>query len=240
MFRDIIFIMTSNLSVLLFTASRKRPLFLRHCLYQIQAQTFPNTHCIYLNSDSFNNDKDSSNLLTVMSDISINNGYEVLMGYGPSAHQHFNHMAALELVDIDKFDLFLKIDDDDIYLPRYVEDVVNDYLEKKWDFSGSSSQGLLNQHEYEKDKVYQLDYTLFDKTLYSIMPGTLAFSKKAIKLLLHDFSKKVNLKLFEDEQWISFLSEKDDIIYSIRSKSNYIYNIHDKNISKPKKSVRKS
>ena len=75
--------------------------------------------------------------------------------------------------------MFLKIDDDDIYLPRYVEDVVNDYLEKKWDFSGSSSQGLLNQHEYEKDKVYQLDYTLFDKTLYSIMPGTLAFSKKA-------------------------------------------------------------
>ena len=57
---------------------------------------------------------------------------------------------------------------------------------------------------------------------------------------MHDFSKKVNLKLFEDEQWISFLSEKDDIIYSIRSKSNYIYNIHDKNISKPKKSVRKS
>ena len=129
MFRDIIFIMTSNLSVLLFTASRKRPLLLDIVFIKYK-QTFPNTHCIYLNSDSFNNDKDSSNLLTVMSDISINNGYEVFMGYGPSAHQHFNHMAALELVDIDKFDLFLKIDDDDIYLPRYVEDVVNDYLEK--------------------------------------------------------------------------------------------------------------
>lgn len=232
--------MAKTLSVCLFTASRKRPLLLRHCLYQMQAQTYPHTHSIYLNTDTFNDDQDSDNLLGVMSDISINSGCEVQLAYGPSAHQHHNHMEALNLINIEDFDLFLKIDDDDIYLPRYVEDVVNDYLEKNWDFSGSSSQGLLNQHEYEKDKVYQLDYTLFDKTLYSIMPGTLAFSKKAIKLLLHDFSKKVNLKLFEDEQWISFLSEKDDIIYSIRSKSNYIYNIHDKNISKPKKSVRKS
>tara|TARA_A100001015_G_scaffold320012_1_gene444879 strand:+ start:1955 stop:2653 length:699 start_codon:yes stop_codon:yes gene_type:complete len=229
--------MAKTLSVCLFTASRKRPLLLRHCLYQMQAQTYPHTHSIYLNTDTFNDDQDSDNLLGVMSDISINSGCEVQLAYGPSAHQHHNHMEALNLINIEDFDLFLKIDDDDLYKPRYIETVVDDYLKNQWDISGSFSDGLLNHHRYEKNKVYQIDYTLQDKSLFSILPGTLAFSKKAITYITKDFLPFLDLKLFEDEQWIDFLSSKDDINFHMRSSSLYIYNIHDNNISKPKKSV---
>ena len=180
-----------NLKILLFTASRKRPLLLRHCLYQMQGQTYPTTHAIYLNSNDFKDENDQDNCLQIMSDIKISKGSDVLMGYGPSAHQHHNHMAALSLADIDQYDLFLKIDDDDLYTPNYVKDVVADYIDKQWDVSGSFSAGLLYHDRFERDKIYQIDYTLADKTTFSILPGTLAFSKKAITHIINGFSELI-------------------------------------------------
>jgi len=232
--------MKNDIKVLLFTVSRNRPIFLRHCLFQMQSQSYSHSHVVYVNSDEFVDEHDSTNILHCMRDVKIRNGNDLLMGYGPSSHQHHNHMAAINMVDSADFDLFLKVDDDDIYYPDYVQSVVDDFLQNAWDVSGSFSDGLINKGSFDYSKCYEIDYTLSDGAIFSILPGTLAFSRQAMTLLLTDFSQQLDFKLFEDEQWISYLSAKDDIIFHKRERSYYVYNIHQSNISKPKKRDEKS
>ena len=42
-------------------------------------------------------------------------------------------MTAVQQFNIEDFDLFLKIDDDDIYLKDYVKFIVQDYQKYLWD-----------------------------------------------------------------------------------------------------------
>ncbi len=226
--------MSQDLKVLLFTASQQRPLLLRHCIYQLQAQTYPVAHAIYVNSVDFKDSKDTVNYLQLVQDIPISNGSTVTIGYGPTAHQHHNHMQAIKLVDFENYDLYLKIDDDDIYKPDYVLDVVTDYKNHEWDISGTYSESLI---DHEKFKQHAQSHALrhnSDNPL-PVMPGTLAFSQKAIKLLLTDFNKHFTKTLFEDEQWIDYLCSQPSIKRHKREKSHYMYHIHQSNISKPQK-----
>ena len=223
--------MSRKINVLLFTASMNRPYHLSHCLHQMLAQTYPSTHGVYLNSKSFKDDADAANCLALYRHLLIKKDHVLSIGYGPSAHQHYNHMAAIQLFDFNLFDLFLKIDDDDMYSPHYVKDVVDDFLLHKWDISGSYSDGLLNKGIYQPD-AKSLCLREDDNPL-KVMPGTLAFSKRAMTHLLFDFESLLDKSLFEDEQWINYICNDLSLVSSIRSKSNYIYHIHHSNISKP-------
>ena len=222
-----------KIKVCCFTASANRPLPLRHCIYQLQQQTIQHHHCIYVNSNQFKSEADETNYLPFVSDIPVKKKNNIFLAYGPTDHQHYNHMAAVSLAPDSHYDLYLKIDDDDIYFNTYIEDIITSFQTHKWDISGSYSDGILNNNKIKRNIKY-LTLNNTKKNPLQVMPGTLAFSHKAMALLQSTFETKLIRKHFEDEQWIEFLCQQKEIKSHIRQKSNYMYHIHEKNICKPK------
>ena len=102
--------------VLAFTCSRERPFFLRHCILQMQCQSSPVDHAIYLNGG-----EDTRELYRDLQ------SPHLFLHFGPPATQHDNYVHALSILAHQGYDLFCKIDDDDIYETTYIEGVVNDF-----------------------------------------------------------------------------------------------------------------
>ena len=224
--------------VLAFTCSFKRPLFLRHCLIQMQMQSYPCSHGIYINSNSYMSAMDTTNYCLLLNDIKISKGAHVKVSYGKQGHQHFNHMAALQQFDLDDFDLFIKIDDDDIYRLDYVKNLVSDYKKNSWDFSATSSTNVVNESKI--DFVERMFFTkpqhkLYNHPLDQGLASTYAFSRKAIKKLIQRGEHHKWETAYEDPMWLKWMIQDEDIVCAYRESKDYTYFIHDKNFCLPSK-----
>jgi len=214
------------MNILAFTASKYRPIYLRHCMQQIQQQSQAVDHAIYVNHDTTT----PQDYTTLLNDVQTKEGNKLSIDYGPSTNQHEHHSKAIQTGDWQQYDLFLKIDDDDIYLHDYVETVAADFKKNKWDFSGCNTQGLLNGKHFDANRhIQSLGQTDLDIVtgVLEMMPGSYAFSKKAITHIL-------NLpphKGYEDPYWRQALTKAKEFTICRRDQSKYIYNIHGKNIS---------
>ena len=215
--------------VLVFTASSKRPLFLRNCIFQMQQQTYPITHAIYVNSPNYSSADDSHNYLELMNDIHIKKGNKVNAGYGPSASHHRNHMAAINLTEWQEYDLFFKVDDDDIYRTSYIEAAVQHYIDQKWDFSGEISKGHIHHEHWHKHHSFQefSSSDLPDNAMF--MPPTFAWNKSCMKIIM-DID---DITGSEDKVWRETLAHNKSITTKVRPPGNFIYNIHSGNTSGP-------
>ena len=163
-----------NTRVLALSCSRERPLMLRHCIMQMLQQTYPIDHAIYVNSpDNCDSHCSSRAYKRILADL---NELRVKVTYGPTRSPHGNYLAAIDQICIEHYDLFLKIDDDDIYFSNYVADVVNDFELRAWDYSGSASDGHLNGHRLIDNSFQSLGLADEDLELGipEIMPPTLA------------------------------------------------------------------
>jgi hypothetical protein len=217
--------------VLAFTCSRHRPLMLRHCIMQMQRQTYPADHVIYVNSpDEAAEDFTTLNYEVLLDDLVANSASLLKIGYGPTLTPQNNYVAALSQITLDRYDVFLKIDDDDIYLHDYVMNVVRDYESFKWDYSGSRSDGHLNGHRWRRNVVIAslgLSDEEHELGIPDVMPSSLALSRRGIQttLNLHDTGE------WEDVQWRRHLARTPGIKMSAREDSGFIYNIHGDNVS---------
>lgn len=220
--------------VLAVTYSRYRPVFLRHAILSLLHQTYPVDHAIFINADS-NSFQQGTDYRSLYQDLiqGPNSSSQVFLAYGVSGSQHQNFLKALDSAPWEDYDLFLKIDDDDIYKSDYVEEVVFDFLNHEWDFSGSLAESVLNGKSWNESLTFfSLGLQEEDRELGvpSMMPGTFAFSKKAIRLL-KTMTPSTDPKLWEDQQWRRFLVAQPDIKTRVRDHSSYIYNIHGENVS---------
>lgn len=217
--------------MLAFTCSRHRPLMLRHCIMQLQHQTYPADHVVYVNS-SENSYPDETTLQydLLLDDLRGASTARIKIAYGPSMSSHKNYLAALRLAEVDDYDLFLKIDDDDIYLRDYVKGVVRDFCARRWDYSGSVSTGLLNGHRW-KPKAMLTDLGLEqadrDMGIPGVMPPSAAFSRRAVQALL----EIPDVRCFEDIVWRRHLAVVPQISMVSRKDRNFVYNIHGGNVS---------
>jgi hypothetical protein len=215
------------LKVLAFTATAKRPFYIRHCMFQMQQQGYPIDHVIYMNSNEYNNEKDEHNYMDLIADVSIaaGSGNKVFAGYGPSASHHLNHMAAVNLVDWREYDLFFKIDDDDIYKRNYVEDTVSHHLEHGWDFSGEISKGHIYLEKWKKN--YSLRQYKADNNHENaqFMPPTFVWTKPCMEIIM-GFD---DIKGHEDPVWKETLVTNKNLKTMVRPEGNFIYNIHKEN-----------
>lgn len=220
-----------NVRVLAFTCSRHRPLMLRHCIMQMQRQSYPVDHVIYVNSS----EEPGENYTTLhyqmlLRDVCHNSTAVTRIAYGPSGTYHQNYCNALKLARIDDYDLFLKVDDDDIYLKDYVLGVVRDFAKHRWDYSGAASRGHLNGCRWRPNTILTGLGLADDDTNIGIpdfMPPTIALSRRAISALrtLEDCG------IFEDIQWRRHLSQVPGFVMAFRKDRNFIYNIHGDNAS---------
>ncbi len=216
------------MKILLFTASKHRALFSRLCVLQMQNQTATHTHCVFLNTE--HPDEPTLNYSPLLEDIHIKPGNTVHLAFGRSGNQHQNHITAIGLEpDWEKHDLFLKIDDDDIYKKNYIENIIESQSNYKWDFSGTRAESHINGiHHYEKVVTdLGLDEKDIALNVPRFMPGTFAFSRKAIRKIMTIPS----IQGWEDSAWRKLMVADPEIKVHERKSSHYIYNIHGKNVS---------
>ena len=220
-----------RVKVLAFTCSARRPLMLRHCILQIRQQTYPTDHVIYVNvpegSDAEMALVDYSALLD---DVSRGSRTRIRIAHGQSGTLHKNFVSALRLIDVEEYDIFLKVDDDDIYMRNYTKEIVDDFQIRKWDYSGTSSWGILNGFRWNRDMPLS-DLGLAEEDLAlgvpKVMPPSVAFSRKAINSVL-TLSDEDG---FEDIRWRRHLASAPAMVLATRRDRNFVYNIHGGNVS---------
>tara|TARA_B100001989_G_C24525527_1_gene458436 strand:- start:1073 stop:1699 length:627 start_codon:yes stop_codon:yes gene_type:complete len=204
---------------------------------QLQMQSYPCSHGIYINADTYKDASDATNYCLLLNDINITKGSVVKILYGKQTHQHFNHMIALNQFSIDDYDLFLKIDDDDIYRLDYVKHVVQDFESNHWDFSATCSTHVIKNSQIDfLDKMFFLKSKdkLHGHVLDETMPGTYAFSKKAIKKIMDNGSAYQWDTNYEDPLWLKWMIEDSEIKCAYRDSKDYTYIIHADNYCKPR------
>lgn len=142
---------------------------------------------------------------------------------------HFNNLSAIKAVPgWEQFDIYLKMDDDDIYLEKYVEEVVAFFTKNpNVDITSSAILIMLNGKNARICNNQNLGGNPTD-TDYK-MPMTFAFTKKALDVILP--LTKESICGFDDMMW-RVAWEKAGLVHKAMDNSkNIIWHIHGQNVS---------
>lgn len=206
--------------VLCFTTSYNRLKMLRSCMSDIKNQTFNNTyHTINITNDNLNKEL----TLKIFDDL-LNE--KTFINFNINNNQHINHIKAITSVNnLDDYDIFIKIDDDDIYKKNYVKNIV-DYFENN-DVDIVSSKAKIRLHGFTPIPVNQGDFGGNPEGCDNFnIPATFAFNRYALDLIL-----KINDNYgFEDNMWRDMWCGKCKIGV-IDNTNEYIWHVHGKNLT---------
>jgi hypothetical protein len=214
--------------VLAFTCSRDRPVLLRHCILQMRSQSYPVDHAVYINGDC--------DTRALYEDLA---SPRLVLRFGPTATNHVNHLRALGAVDYERYDLFCKVDDDDVYRLDYIEGVVEDFLAHRWDYSGAHADGLVSGRRWLPSvRSQSLGLSPADRDLgvIEVMPPTTAFSRRGIEQILGlgDTCPEADATWrsddFEDIGWRRAIA-RAKLRQAVRGESRFVYHVHDRNVS---------
>jgi hypothetical protein len=214
--------------VLAFTCSRHRPVLLRHCILQMRSQTHPVDHSVYINGD-----QDTTALYEDLL------GPHLILRYGPTDTYHCNYINAIRAARLDDYDLFCKIDDDDVYRTNYIETVVADFRRHGWDYSGSHTEGTIQGKRWNpSQRAQSLGNGLVDQEwgAIEIMPPTAAFSRRGIDCILNMDLDNLPAGIswqthtYEDIGWRRVLA-RSGIRQHVREESRFVYHAHGSNVS---------
>jgi hypothetical protein len=205
------------MKVLCFTTSYKRHKMLRGTIADIKNQSYKNLfHSINIAFDPGDN-TDYSILYDDLENVNI--------VYNENKHQHFNYINSITSIDFDNYDLFVKIDDDDIYKKDYIKTIVNFFqTNTNVDVVSSKIKYQLNGCIFRKVDANNLGGNPINCDFK--MPPTFAFNKKALKHILDLKS----IYGFEDHMWRDVWCNHCTVS-EINNQDNIIWHIHGQNIS---------
>lgn len=142
---------------------------------------------------------------------------------------HFNNMSAIQAVPgWQEFDVYMKMDDDDIYLEEYVKTVVDFFKENpKVDITSSAITLMLNGNNVAVCNNQNLGAN--PNGSHYKMPMTFAFNKKALDVILP--LTKEDICGYDDMMW-RVAWEKAGLVHKpVDNSKNILWHIHGKNIS---------
>jgi hypothetical protein len=212
--------------VLAFTCSRDRPYFLRHCILQMRGQTYRTDHSVFIN--------DSCDAREFHRDLAAPS---LFLHYGQTGTQHENYTAAIQNMPWHDYDLFCKIDDDDVYYSDYIESVVADFTANAWDYSGSCSDGVIDRNRWLPHERWQsLGMSDKDRELgvIEVMPCSMAFSRRGIEciLALNDPANRATIEwptgFYEDIGWRRAVAA-NGLKQHVRGNARFAYHVHATN-----------
>ena len=214
------------MKVLVFTSSYNRPHMLRQCILNAKNQTYKDfKHGINITSD----ENDVQNYLTVIDDIHVSDKMEIM--HSTNSHTHFNNMLAIkQFEDYDTYDVFIKMDDDDVYKSEYVETIVNAFkADPTIDIVSSKIAYQLNGHKmyYSPDGYDSLGGNPGNSTYH--MPMTFAFNKKAFNVI-KDLQQK-DACGHDDLMWRMHWEAHGLKHVAVNNNDNVIWHVHGKNVS---------
>ena len=202
----------------------------RHAVMQMQRQTYPVDHVIYINAAfPAGQAQPNANYEQLIRDAGAMFPERVAVLKGPTLTHHQNYMAAINAVDVNRYDIFLQVDDDDLYLANYVQGVVDSYRTDKWDYSGTASNGLLRGTVWIEDMMLAgVGFEPEDIALGvpEIIPPSLALSRRAVLAL----KEMPDSGVYHDVQWRRYIARLG-MARKVRTDRNFIYYVHGKNVS---------
>ena len=209
----------SSLKVLCFTTSYKRHKMIRGTIADIQNQSYPN---IFYSVNITHDADDVTDYSPLYDDISTD---KCKIIYSQNVHQHPNHISAIKSVDFNEYDLFVKIDDDDIYKKEYINTIVEYFKNNPTiDVVSSKISKQLNGSILRIVNANNLGGN--PEGCDFKMPPTLAFNKKGMNAIIG----LEKIYGFEDHMWRDAWCSTCNI-GEINNQDNIIWNIHGQNIS---------
>jgi hypothetical protein len=221
------------INFLLFTPSFDRPYMLRQCVLNIKNQSYSNFHhSIAINRnpttsgnyDDWNMDYGQNELeyQELLNDV-VDERWTI--NYYENSDQHVNYLRALKQVDIDDYDYFVKIDDDEIHKRGYLASIA-EYISANDDFNVFTSKVSLklNNCYLERNGPWgNLGAVPHEVGL----PGTMVLDRIAIRDVIEMPTSEWEQGCFEDTAWLNYLYEKKKRTFvSGPPQSNFIWHIH--------------
>lgn len=206
------------MKVLVFTSSYNRPYMLRQCVLSVKNQSVKDiTHAINITSEN------PLDALTLINDLVTD---DVIIT--KNSHTHFNNMAAIKAVDdYEDYDVFIKMDDDDIYKADYVKNIVT-FFENNPDVDIVSSE---IQFQLNGTDVYLANAKDLggNADVEYRMPMTYAFNKKALDAIINLEEK--DMFGFDDMIWRIIWKAYGLKHAVVDNAEEIIWHIHGKNVS---------
>ncbi|MFJ8268114.1 glycosyltransferase [Peribacillus asahii] len=207
------------MKVLLFTPSYKRPYILRQCILNAKNQSYTDfTHSI---SIMYDNKSEVANYEVLFDDILDD---RFIIQYNKDSTGHTNALTTISQAPT-PYDIYIKMDDDDIYKKDYVKTIVEYFETHKCDVLSSHINYQLNNYYLSKGNYRSLGGN-FPNNNY-LMPMTLAFSHKAYQVLLNTKDSRH----FDDLVWRKAWSASGLKDHNVDNSNNIIWHIHGKNAS---------
>jgi hypothetical protein len=200
---------------------------LRGCVRDITNQTYENifhsVNITYTNTLGFEYQNNKQKKMEfIFDDLKTEKNKFI---FSENSHQHINYIKAITSVEnFEDYDLFVKIDDDDIYKKDYVKTIVEFFETNDYDVITSKINYQLNG-----GNILVGDYECYFKNPQNCtfkMPMTFAFNSTALKYILNI----VELNDWEDNMWRDVWC-KNCKIGEYDNTKNIIWYIHGKNIS---------
>jgi hypothetical protein len=210
------------MKVLCFTTSYRRPKMLRGCMMDMLNQTYENiVHGVNF-VHHVNDHYEYHHIL--IDDLMAKDRISVV--FNENTHQHTNHIRAIQAIDnyLD-YDLFIKIDDDEIYKQNYVQNIVDFMSANDCDICSSKVNWQLNG--FNVFKVEQNNFGGNPEGSDYAMPPTFSFNRKALKCLLN-ISELVG---WEDTLWRKAWVDEGLKHKILDNTIDVIWHVHGQNIS---------
>lgn len=216
--------------ILCFTTSYRRPYMLYNCIRNILTQSFADfTYYVNINIDHPNEQGGYTQLLD---EFKADKRLHII--YTQNNSQHQNYLKPIIAAGRDKYNLYIKIDDDDIYKSNYIEYMISHYKKHKKDIlscilSTNINGPQIRLEQLESIGVWQPDV---DSPIKFGMPCTYVMNQSAINILLNMTDTEIAaIHHFEDPAWRTKWREAKLTSYVIKKCDNIVYNIHGNNCS---------
>ncbi len=213
------------MKALIFTCSYNRPHMLRQCMLNAKNQSYENyIHTVNIVSDG---GKDQ-NFLPLYDDLLDD---KLIVTKGNNNFIHFNNMIAIKSVpDYNDYDVFIKMDDDDIYKKDYVKNIVELFQSNPdVDIVSTRINHQLNGIQmFSNDLGYDSLGGNPNNSTYH-MPMTFAFNKKAFDCIVNTPPNEVNWN--DDLMWRYKWEDAGLKHVAVDNREQIIWHIHGKNIS---------
>ncbi|MEH7333233.1 glycosyltransferase [Neobacillus drentensis] len=205
------------MKVLLFTPSYKRPFMLRQCIHDMKNQSYTDfTHSISIKYDE---ESEVSNYEILFDDILDD---RFIIKYKQDSSHHINALSAITQCP-EPYDIYIKIDDDDIHKKDYVKTIVEYFETHQCDILSSEIGYQLNNY-YVSTGTFRSLGGHFPNNSF-LMPQTFAFSHKAFQVL----PNIVDNGQVDDLLWRDAWSKNGFKDENVDNSSNIIWHIHGKN-----------
>jgi len=215
------------MKVLCFTTSYNRPYHIYNTINNIINQSYKDI--VYSVNINYVNEQQKKSYYELLKDFSSVDNIKI--HYNHKQSQHDNYLNAIKLCD-DNYDIFIKIDDDDIYHKKYIEKAIEYYLNNNTDILSFTSNKHINNN-YIYDEIKEIGHWVGDNhDIQFGMPSTYVFNRNALNSIINLSNNDVQkIFVYEDAAWRK--AWRDDKLKStIISENNlFTYHIHDNNIS---------